>query len=268
QELYAGLEESYEQTLDARVYAWSRQEPSLDVTLAQALHDHAVDDCLRDFAAHHRLVGVMGGHLLGRDGSGFADAARLGRELASTGLTVASGGGPGAMEAANLGAYLSAHEPEVLDEALSVLAGAPEFRSTTAWARAGFEVLKRWPDGTRSVGIPTWHYGHEPPNVFAADIAKYFKNAIREDILLHACAAGIVFLPGAAGTVQEVFQDACENYYADPSSVAPMVLVGRRHWTETLPVWPLLESLARDRAMAGAVHLVDDLAEVRPLLAR
>ena len=31
---------------------------------------------------------------------------------------------------------------------------------------------------------------------------------------------------GIAGTVQEVFQDACENYYADESSVAPMVLVG------------------------------------------
>ena len=30
------------------------------------------------------------------------------------------------------------------------------------------------------------------------------------------CDAGIVFLPGAAGTVQEIFQDACENYYASP----------------------------------------------------
>ena len=51
-------------------------------------------------------------------------------------------------------------------------------------------------------------------------IAKYFRNSTREAILLEICDAGIVFLPGAGGTVQEVFQDACENYYADESSVA------------------------------------------------
>src|SRR4029079_5408903 len=103
----------------------------------------------------------------------------------------------------------------------------------------------RFPDGAESLGIPTWHYGHEPPNVFASAIAKYFPNPTREAILLEACDGGIVFLPGAAGTVQEVFQDACENYYADESAVAPMVLLGRAHWTEELPVWPMLQALAR-----------------------
>ena len=44
---------------------------------------------------------------------------------------------------------------------------------------------------------------------------------------------GSSFLPGAAGTVQEVFQDACENYYAAEASVAPMVLVGVSYWTST-----------------------------------
>ena len=100
-------------------------------------------------------------------------------------------------------------------------------------------------DPASTLGIPTWHYGHEPSNAFATAIAKYFRNATREAILLEVCDAGIVFLPGAAGTVQEVFQDACENYYADVSSVAPMVLVGREHWTERYPAWPLLAALAR-----------------------
>ena len=45
-----------------------------------------------------------------------------------------------------------------------------------------------------NLAIPTWHYGHEPPNPFATDIAKYFKNAIREDILLHVATAGVVFV--------------------------------------------------------------------------
>ena len=81
-----------------------------------------------------------------------------------------------------------------------------------------------------------------------------------------AGTAGIVFLPGAGGTVQEIFQDACENYYADESSLAPMVLVGRRHWTEELPVWPLLQALARGRAMESHVHLVDTVDEAAALV--
>jgi predicted Rossmann-fold nucleotide-binding protein len=268
EELYAGLDDSYEETLDARVYAWSRQESTLDMSLTQALHDHAIDDALHELIQGHRLVGVMGGHAVTRGSAPYADAARLAGELTREGLVVATGGGPGAMEAANLGAYLAHRSPAELDEALALLASAPSFvPSVRAWARAALDVRERWPDGAPSLGIPTWHYGHEPPNAFATAIAKYFRNAIREAVLLHAASAGIVFLPGAAGTVQEVFQDACENYYADASSVAPMVLVGREHWTRTLPVWPLLESLARDRHMADQVHLVDDVSEVAALLA-
>ena len=105
----------------------------------------------------------------------------------------------------------------------------------TAWAESARAVAEAHGEPTDSLGIPTWHYGHEPPNLFATAIAKYFRNAQREAILLELCDAGIVFLPGAGGTVQEVFQDACENFYADESSVAPMVLVGRRYWTEDLP---------------------------------
>ncbi len=68
--------------------------------------------------------------------------------------------------------------------------------------------------------------------------------------------------------MQEIFQDACENYYADASSLAPMVLVGRDYWTEEVPAWPLLRSLADGRAMEKVVHLVDDLDEVPALLSR
>ncbi len=269
QELYDGLASSYDETLDARVYAWSQQSWALDVTLVQALHDHAIDNALRDSVRGSHVVGVMGGHALERGSSEYADAARLAHGLAGDGLTVCTGGGPGAMEAANLGAYMSGYDVKQLEEALALLAVSPTFLpSVTEWAASAFDVLGRWPDGRSSLGIPTWHYGHEPPNAFATEIAKYFKNAVREDILLHVCDAGIVFLPGGGGTVQEVFQDACENYYADPSSVAPMVLVGREYWTDVMPAWPLLESLARGRSMETVVHLVDGVDEVGDRLAR
>jgi len=49
-------------------------------------------------------VGVMGGHALHRGTDAYAAAARLGQQLARAGLVVTTGGGPGAMEAANKGA--------------------------------------------------------------------------------------------------------------------------------------------------------------------
>jgi predicted Rossmann-fold nucleotide-binding protein len=268
-ELYAGLDDGYDGTLDARAYAWATHAAEdLSAHLAQALHDLAIDDALAEAVDGRSVVGVMGGHALARGSRPYADAARLGRTLAGAGLTVATGGGPGAMEAANLGAYLSGHDETVLDRALAMLAGAPDFQTSVGdWARAAFAVRERWPDGVLSLGVPTWFYGHEPPNAFAAGVAKYFKNAIREDVLLHVSRSGVVYLPGRGGTVQEVFQDACENYYADPATVAPMVLVGRDYWTRELPVWPLLRALARDRPMEQAVHLVDDPRDVAGLLA-
>ncbi len=118
-----------------------------------------------------------------------------------------------------------------MKQALAGLQSVPGFRpSVSAWAREAAAVVERYPDGTPSLGIPTWFYGHEPPNYFATHIAKYFANAIREAILLELCDGGIIFLPGAAGTVQEIFQDACENYYSAREAVTPMVLVGRQYW--------------------------------------
>ncbi|WP_199841416.1 LOG family protein, partial [Streptomyces scabiei] len=189
--------------------------------------------------------------------------------LARSGLTVATGGGPGAMEAANLGAYAAPHDDEMLAESLRLLTKAPKFTpSITEWASAAFEVRNRWPRGGTSVGIPTWFYGHEPPNPFASHIAKYFANATREDGLLARSDAGIVFLPGAAGTVQEIFDNATPNYYESRGEPTPMVLVDRAHWTETLPTWPLLRSLARGRSMEARIALVDRIEEAPEALAR
>jgi predicted Rossmann-fold nucleotide-binding protein len=247
----------YADSLDARAYAWSRRGTDHEDALAQALHDHHVDEALEAWVSGRAVVGVMGGHALERGTEAYADAARLGHTLGAR-VTVASGGGPGAMEAANLGAFV----PDDLDAALATVARVPSFRpDVAAWASAGFDVVDGVGTGRESLGIPTWHYGHEPPNVFATAIAKFFRNAPREAVLLEVCDAGIVFLPGAGGTVQEVFQDACENYYAAETAVAPMVLVGRRYWTEELPAWPLLEALARDRPMEPHVHLVDSIDE-------
>lgn len=272
-ELYEGLpDHGYAATPDAVLYAWYRDPTSrADVfhTLLRAIHDDAMGDSLTELLDGRPVVGVMGGHALVRGEDDYAAAAHLGRALARAGLVVATGGGPGAMEAANLGAYLAPSRDTALDLALTTLAETPRFApDIDAWALAGFAVRRAlWPEQPgMSVGIPTWYYGHEPPNVFASHIAKYFANATREDGLLARSTAGVIVLPGAAGTVQEIFQAATPSYYARDGHAPPLVLVGRRYWTETLPAWPLLRTLADGREMAQRIHLVDDVDEAPSVL--
>ncbi|MFG2761338.1 LOG family protein [Streptomyces wuyuanensis] len=272
EELFDGLDDGYETTPDALAYDWfqlTKADRDIYASMLRALHDDAVSDALDELLDGVPVVGVMGGHAMSRGTDEYAGAARLGRALARTGLTVATGGGPGAMEAANLGAYAAPHPDGMLDEALELLGKAPSFTpSVTDWAGAAFEVRSRWPRGGDSVGIPTWFYGHEPPNPFAGHIAKYFANATREDGLLARCTAGVVFLPGAAGTLQEIFDNATPNYYESRGEPTPMVLVDRDHWTERLPAWPLLRSLAEGRAMETRIALVDSVDEAPGALAR
>lgn len=274
-ELYEGLvEHGYEHTPDARAYAWAEDAElrhDAYVTLLRAIHDDAMSDALAALTLDRSPVGVMGGHAWSRGSAAYAGAARLGHALADQGHLVLTGGGPGAMEAAQLGAW--ADGDTELSAALERLARVPDFADDlTAWVQLALEVT-RWHDrprttGTeRSVGIPTWYYGHEPPNVFGDRIAKFFSNALREDLLLEHSSGGLVVLPGAAGTVQEVFQMATRLYYEVDRPLPPVVLVDEAHWREELPVWPLLQALARDRAMAGSIHLVDDVADVLPHLA-
>ncbi|MFI6688731.1 LOG family protein [Streptomyces sp. NPDC050485] len=271
-ELFEGLAQGYEHTPDALSYAWYQQtkaDGDVFSSMLRSIHDDAISDALDELLVGARVVGVMGGHAMARGTAEYEGAAVLGRTLAREGFTVATGGGPGAMEAANLGAYAAPFADAMLGSALQLLARQPSFGpSVSRWARAAFEVRTRWPRGGTSVGIPTWFYGHEPPNAFANAIAKYFVNATREDGLLARSTAGVVFLPGAAGTVQEIFDNATPNYYESRGGPTPMVLVDRAHWTEHLPAWPLLRALAAERPMAARVALVDSVSEAPEALAR
>jgi hypothetical protein len=48
-------------------------------------------------------------------------------------------------------------------------------------------------------------------------------------------------MPGSAGTLQEVFQEAVQDHYVSLGYASPMVFVGRKSWTETVPVWPFIQ---------------------------
>ena len=129
------------------------------------------------------------------------------------------------MEAANLGAYLATEDSGAVENAVAILARSPEF-GEPGYHEQALKVMENYPVGHDSLAIPTWFYGHEPSNLFATRIAKYFSNGIREDVLLAVSIHGVVFAPGSAGTTQEVFMDATQNHYATFGWYSPMVFLG------------------------------------------
>jgi len=124
--------------------------------------------------------------------------------------------------------------------------------------QAGFRARKSLPPPAESLAIPTWHYGHEPPTLFATYIAKYFQNSIREEGLLAIARDGIICMPGKAGTIQEIFQDGAQNYYESFGRFSPMVLFGVDYWTTTYPVVAVMEKLFADR-FAKYVRVTDSV---------
>ncbi len=208
----------------------------------------------------------MGGHSTTRTDAAYRSVAELGRSITRAGWHLATGGGPGAMEAANLGAWLAAYPDDALDEALRLLAAAVDYREPDGYLSAGRAVLDRFPAGAPSLAVPTWFYGHEPTNQFATAVAKYFANSIREDGLLAIATRGVVFAPGAAGTVQEVFQDATQNHYDIVGVVSPMVFLDSAFWRTELPAEPLLRRLAGERRYADLIGVADTPDEVMGFL--
>lgn len=280
EELYAGFDparpETYAETPDARIYAhWATHgrgsPPTLLETLSQRLHDHAVTDAMEDLlqseGGTRKVVAIMGGHSMKRGQPDYRAVAALARELTQRGFFMVSGGGPGAMEATHVGAWFARRTEAELDAGLAMLAQAPSY-TDREWLARAFEVRGAFPlrDGDRpycdSLGIPTWHYGHEPPNPFATYIAKYFANSVREDGLLTIARGGIVYAPGSAGTIQEIFQDACQNHYNSVGVISPMIFLGTEFWTRTRPVYPLLAQLAQGQEYARYLMLTDSQEEV------
>src|SRR5690606_10114672 len=120
------------------------------------------------------------------------------------------------------------------------------------------KVLKKYPKGMENLAIPTWFYGHEPSNLFASSIAKYFSNSIREDTLLAICLYGIIYAPGSAGTTQEIFQEAAQNHYGTYGYYSPMVFLGKKRYVEDTALYSVLHQLAVGMPYKDLLYLTDD----------
>ena len=282
--LYEGYElgnpDSYKNCFDNKVYQhylrMGKTATDVKETLARTLHDRAISDSVHELLSHYderKIIGIMGGHGLLRTDPMYRKIVCISKQLTECGYLMVSGGGPGAMEATHLGAFLAGRTEEDVDEALNILSTARSYKDRE-WLDTAMRVIDSFRSegipfpsgGVRgrfpfSLGIPTWLYGHEPATPFATHIAKYFENAIREDSILTIAKGGIIYSPGSAGTMQEIFQDAVQNHYLSFGYASPMIFLGTDYWTKEMPVYPLLQQLSATGKYKNLILSIGDEVE-------
>ena len=259
--------QGYEDGLDARAYAWSQRPRTPGESMLRALHDHAMDEALARFVVGRRLVGVMGGHALARGSDGVRRGGPTRHDLATT-YTVATGGGPGAMEAANLGRAAPRSTPR-------------RWRPTSPrWRRCPATPTTR-PCGPGPPSTSRWRSAMRPPRTSASRRGTTgtspptcsrprspSTSATRR--ARRSCSRSAT--PGSSSCPAP--REPCRRSSRTRArTTTPTVLgradgAGRRATTgpRTLPVWPLLKALAAGRHMEDRVHLVDTAAEAAALL--
>jgi predicted Rossmann-fold nucleotide-binding protein len=253
------------------VAAGGRNPPSAAEAIAQRLHDFGIDRALTAWLSGEggtapKVVGVMGSHSTRRDDPQYALVTELGWRLARAGFLVATGGGPGLMEAANLGAFLSNHaDSGVLDRAIATLKKAPAYESDpAAYIDATHRVRADESNGAASLGVPTWVYPDEPVNLFSSHIAKYFSNSMREEGLIAIGSHGVVIASDTPGTVREVFQAAEQDSYWVGDRRSPMVLLE----AQAASAFELLIRYARRDGYADLVRSFADPGEAVDFIVR
>ena len=267
---HIGKVDTLKDCYDQQVYTYyinkGKKATDIKETLGRTLHDHSMTNAMNDFLTHFdekQVVGIMGGHGLLRTEKSYQQIVLISKRLTENGCLMISGGGPGAMEATHLGAWMAGRTEEEVTKAINLLKEAPSFKDKS-WLDTALQIMLTYPQEQYvSLGVPTWLYGHEPATPFATHIAKYFANSIREDSILSIAKGGIIYSPGSAGTMQEIFQEAVQNHYLSFGYASPMIFMGTEYWTKEMPVWPFMQHLVdKGKYKNLLLSLTDSMDEI------
>jgi predicted Rossmann-fold nucleotide-binding protein len=259
--------------------------------LKECLHDYWLEVDLKKYfdsfdgassiPPNHKcpgIIGIMGGHAVPRDSELYFEVAKMARALTREKYFIVTGGGGGIMEAANLGAWLAPLDDSALPDAIKSMIlpkctlNQDNLLFETSWKLRQKTLSLYKKEERRSLALAMWHYTNEKTNTFATDIAKFFNNALREEILIRICCQGIIFFEGSLGTIEEIFIATLQNHHYTSEKKRPIVLVNKEYWNptpngngdypaKTKPVWPLLLTLAQQAHFENRVATVSCIQE-------
>lgn len=216
----------------------------------KSLHDQDASADLEDYFTQYpaqERIGIMGGSDLDRDTSGYHEVALLSKRLSESDYTIITGGGPGAMEAAHVGAWFACRSDEDLNNAIKMLSTVPKY-AKNEWLRTATEVQDKYPrlSPTKDVAITTFVYGHRPPTSFASKLTTYFSEPLREEAILLSSTGAMIFTPGGAGTDEEVLESIKYNTYRGAYKDRPLILFKSGHWNEKFSSKILSKAITAD----------------------
>ena len=184
----------------------------------------------RELASLHRAVSVFGSARTGPGTTEYAQARELGRRLGAAGFAVITGGGPGAMRAANCGA-----------------------RDADAWS-IGLNIDLPFEQGLAADCV---------------DQSLDFHYFFCRKVMFVRYANAFVVLPGGYGTLDELCEALC-LIQTEKIRSFPVILVGTAYWSGLVQwlrerVAGEGKIAARDLDL---LQLTDDLDEVVELVER
>ncbi len=236
-----------------------------NIEIFKRIHDLSISYCLNDYLNNKSVIGFMGGHNIGRNTDLYKDISLLSKKLSGSGYLIVTGGGPGIMEAANLGAYFSRDTEDNVIRTIKKLSSVPLYTMDN-YLNSSEKIVNTQLNGSENLSIPTLHYINEPINKFATRIAMFFSVHEREYWLLKRSNKAIIVAPGSMGTLNEIFSFLSQLKYDKNKEKAPIILFGKDFFSKQINLYALLKKFSIKNKISDVVFISDSIDEVYQII--